>query len=129
MKSYLIRGTEKTPHIELDPSTGHIEIRGKSIPEDSYKFFEPLNNWLEEYEKEPALQTDMRIALEYFNTSSAKVLLEVFKRLNYLNKSGKSTVSISWVYESDDEDMLEAGRDYEGTVEVPINFVAVESFK
>lgn len=128
MRNYSIGGTDKTPQIELNHS-GHIEIRGKSIPEDSYHFFEPLTVWLQEYIKEPAPQTDMKVALEYFNTSSAKVLLEVFKQLNLLNKEGKSAVTISWIYESDDEDMLEAGRDYQGTIELPVNFVPVKSFQ
>lgn len=129
MKNYSIGSTEKTPHIELNQNTGNIEIRGKSIPEDSYRFFEPLTIWLDEYVKNPAPQTEMKVALEYFNTSSAKVLLEVFKQLNLLNKAGKSAVRISWIYESDDEDMLEAGKDYQGTIEVPVNFVPVSSFE
>jgi hypothetical protein len=61
------------------------------------------------------------VQLEYFNTSSSKSLLDLFKRFEKL-----STVEIHWHYDSDDEDMLEAGEDYDHIVEVPFRFIEVE---
>lgn len=87
-----------------------------------------MNKWLEEYVSSPSQSTCLVVALEYFNTSSAKVLLEVFKKMNLLHKSGKSDIQIDWVYEEDDDDMLEAGHDYQRTVDIPLNFVSIESF-
>ncbi len=112
----------------FDGESGKLEIRGKSVPEDSFKFFDPMNQWLDQYLESPAHKTELNVALEYFNTSSAKVLLEVFKKMSKLEKSGKSEMTINWVYEEDDDDMLEAGNDYQRTVDVPLNFVAIESF-
>lgn len=128
MEKFSLTGTEKTPQIDFDRSKGQLEIRGKSVPEDSFKFFQPMNNWLEEYVSNPSQSTHLVVALEYFNTSSAKVLLEVFKKMNLLHKSGKSDIQIDWVYEEDDDDMLEAGHDYQRTVDIPLNFVSIESF-
>ena len=128
MEKYSIEGTEKTPEINFDYESGHLEIRGKSVPEDSFKFFEPMNAWLDEYVVNPKPETELNVALEYFNTSSAKVLSEVFKKMNQLDKLGKSAIKINWVYEEDDDDMLEAGHDYQRTIDVPLNFVAIESF-
>jgi hypothetical protein len=128
MEPYQIDETDKTPFIALSASTGKLELKGKSVPEDSFKFFEPMNTWLDRYIQEPAQNTHLEVALEYFNTSSAKVLLEVFKKMNQLQQAGKSEVSISWVYEEDDDDMLEAGQDYQRIVKVPMNFVPIDSF-
>lgn len=128
MQNYQIEGTEKTPRIVFDGQTGMLEIKGKSVPEDSFKFFDPMNQWLDDYLQNPAVTTELNVALEYFNTSSAKVLLEVFKKMSQLEKSGKSKIRINWVYEEDDDDMLEAGHDYQRTIDVPLNFVAIESF-
>lgn len=128
MERYSINGTEKTPQINFDHEQGQLEIRGKSVPEDSFKFFEPMNSWLDAYFQNPASNTELNVALEYFNTSSAKVLLELFKKMNQLDKSGKSAIKINWVYEEDDDDMLEAGHDYQRTIDVPMNFVAIDSF-
>lgn len=128
MIKYTVDGSEKTPAISLDGDRGVIEIRGKSVPEDSFKFFQPMKNWLDEYMHKPAPSTEVIVALEYFNTSSAKVLLEVFKLMNQLHKTGQTQMNIRWVYEVDDDDMLEAGHDYQRTIDVPIHFEAIEAF-
>jgi len=128
MNSYLLKGSEKTPQINFEFETGRLEIKGKSVPEDSFKFFQPMNEWIDRYLEQPKSETTLNVALEYFNTSSAKVLLELFKKMNLLHKSGKSNIKINWVYESDDDDMLEAGYDYQRTLDVPLNFVPIDSF-
>ena len=65
------------------------------------------------------------IQLEYFNTSSSKCILDVFKKLEAINKGG-SAVVINWYYEEDDEDMLEAGEDYQAIISVPFKMVQIE---
>ena len=61
----------------------------------------------------------MKVCLEYFNTSSSKCLLDIFRRLETINLSGKTKVIVSWFYETDDEDMMEAGEDYQALVKIP----------
>ncbi len=128
MSTYSTQETEKTPAIHFDGVNGRLELRGKSVPEDSFKFFQPMHDWLDQYIESPAAETELNVALEYFNTSSAKVLLEVFKKMNRLHQSGKTKLTINWVYEDDDDDMLEAGQDYQSIVDIPMNFVAIDSF-
>ena len=67
----------------------------------------------------------MDIQLEYFNTSSSKCILDVFKKLEAIN-AGSSEVTINWYYEEDDEDMLEAGEDYQAIISVPFKMIEVE---
>jgi len=67
----------------------------------------------------------LKVALEYFNTSSSKCLLDIFRKLEAINQSGRSNVKVSWVYDSDDEDMMEAGEDYQALVKVPFEFSAI----
>jgi hypothetical protein len=63
--------------------------------------------------------------LEYFNTSSSKSLLDVFKKLEDLHNSGKSKVSIHWYYIQEDESMEEAGQEYQLLLGLP--FVLCEA--
>ena len=58
--------------------------------------------------------------MEYMNTSSSKQVFVILKSIkeNYHIKD----VYIKWYYESDDEDMLEMGKDYESMVHIPIDF-------
>jgi hypothetical protein len=81
--------------------------------------------WIDAYAVGPATKTEMKISLEYFNTSSSKCLLDILRKLETLHKSGKSTVTITWYYEEDDEDMMEAGQDYESLVGLTFNIVKI----
>jgi hypothetical protein len=124
MEPLLIEGTAKTPTVKFDAKEGVIEIKGRSIPENSIEFYKPLVEWLEEYSAAPLELTQVNVQLEYFNTSSSKCILDVFKKLESIHK-GKSEVIINWHYEEDDEDMLEAGEDYESIIRVPFKMIEI----
>jgi hypothetical protein len=125
MEPILIEGTPKTPTVSFDAGNGLIEIKGRSIPENSIEFFKPLVDWLEQYSISPAPKTVVNIHLEYFNTSSSKCILDVFKKLEAIHKA-KNDVIVNWYYEEDDEDMLEAGEDYESIIRIPFKMVEIE---
>jgi hypothetical protein len=124
MEPIYIEGTPKTPEVKFDPEKGVVEIKGRSIPENSIEFYKPLIDWLEEYAKSPLEKTQVNVHLEYFNTSSSKCILDVFKKLEAIHKN-KYDVMIHWYYEEDDEDMLEAGEDYESIIRVPFKMIEI----
>jgi len=119
-----IEGTPKTPTVSMDPNSGVVEIKGRSIPENSIEFYKPIVDWLDEYAKGPAAKTVVNIRLEYFNTASSKCILDVFKKLEVLKKNSADVI-INWYYEEDDEDMLEAGEDYESIIKVPFKMIQI----
>lgn len=120
-----IEGTPKTPTVIFDAEKGSVEIKGRSIPENSIEFYKPLIDWLEDYMKGPKELTQVDIQLEYFNTSSSKCILDVFKKLEAIYKGGNEVV-INWHYEEDDEDMLEAGEDYQSIIKIPFKMMEIE---
>lgn len=124
MEPLNIESTPKTPSIKFLEEEGVVEIKGRSIPENSIEFYKPLVDWLEDYAKNPLNKTVVNIQLEYFNTSSSKCILDVFKKLETIHKS-KHDVVINWYYEEDDEDMLEAGEDYESIIRVPFKMIEI----
>ena len=124
MESLLIEGTAKTPIIRFDGDLGLIEIKGRSIPENSIEFYKPLVDWLDRYSQNPKQTTKVNIQLEYFNTSSSKCILDVFKKLEVIHKANREVV-INWYYEEDDEDMLEAGEDYESIIRIPFKMIEI----
>ncbi|HLP11313.1 MAG TPA: DUF1987 domain-containing protein [Flavobacteriales bacterium] len=119
-------GTPKTPTITLDEQQGLLELSGRSIPENSIEFYKPILDWIEAYGSNPKPETKVNIKLEYFNTSSSKCILDFFKKLETLSKGGKTKVAVNWHYEQDDEDMQEAGEDYQSIIEIPFSLIAVE---
>ena len=123
MENIIIEGSNKTPHIAFDSVSGILELSGKSIPENSFAFYQPLLVWLDNYIVQPAATTVVKVQLEYFNTSSSKCLLDIFRKLEILRTSQKSTVKVAWYYEEEDEDMQEAGQDYDSLVDVPFEII------
>ena len=124
MEPIIIEGTSKTPSVKFDPNEGVFELKGRSIPENSVEFYKPLVEWLDKYQESPLEKTSVDINLEYFNTSSSKCLLDIFKKLENICRA-KHDVVINWYYEADDEDMFEAGEDYESIVRVPFKMVEI----
>ena len=124
MKTVSIEPSPKTPKINLDAEAGLVEIKGRSIPENSVEFYKPVMEWLDEYLNLPTSNTNVNIQLEYFNTSSSKCILDIFKRIESLSKKGHNII-INWYYEEDDEDMQEAGEDYQTIIKVPFKMVQV----
>lgn len=124
MEALSIEGTAKTPTVKFDASEGIIEIKGRSIPENSIEFYKPLVEWLEGYSGSPLELTQVNVQLEYFNTSSSKCILDVFKKLEAIHKANNEVI-INWHYEEDDEDMLEAGEDYESIIRVPFKMIEI----
>lgn len=124
MENINIEGTPKTPTVNFKKEDGVMEIKGRSIPENSIEFYKPLIDWIEEYGKSPKAQTEVNIKLEYFNTSSSKCILDVFKKLESINSG--TAITINWYYEEDDEDMLEAGEDYQAIINIPFKMIEVE---
>jgi hypothetical protein len=118
MEKLIIEPTANSPRIVLDPESRNFEFSGESRPENVRKFYLPVLEWLETYTTaQEALHDDERtfglqcqFNFEYFNSTSAKYILDIFKSLNAINALGIE-LDIKWLYEEDDEDMLEVGQE------------------
>lgn len=126
MEKLSLEETIKTPNIQFDPQKGILEIKGKSIPENSLEFYQPVFDWLDAYRTSPASETELHVRLDYFNTSSSKCLLDIFRKLELVQTGGRSKVRVQWYYDAEDEDMLEAGDDYQALISLPFEMVKVE---
>lgn len=118
------KGTPKTPSVEFDPDQGLLEIKGRSNPENTIEFYRPLVQWIDEYVQNPVEKTTVNVHLEHFNTSSSKSILEVFRALAPIKEKDKDVV-VNWFYEGDDEDIQEAGENYESITGLPFRMVEI----
>lgn len=116
-----LEGTEDTPRVLFDPSKNIFEITGRSLPEDCSQFYGPLLKWLDGYIASPNANTIFEVKLEYFNTASSKMILDVLSKMETLKEAGKQ-VTIHWYSHDDDEDMQEAGEEFAELVEVPFEY-------
>lgn len=125
MEALRIDGTKQTPLISFDGDTGVLEISGRSIPENSFDFYNPILIWLDEYGSSPQAKTVLQIKLEYFNTSSSKYILEVLKKIKNMHEKGAS-VLVEWYHDPDDEEMMETGEDYKDVTDLPFEILPID---
>lgn len=127
MKPLIIKGTEYSPEIIFRPDKASFQLNGESRPEDAGKLFGTVLKWLEEYLSElqktnNSKPLNFEFGLLYFNTVSAKYILEIM-RLLYLSHSEGKKVHIIWHYNERDEDIKEAGEEFERLVNLPFEFI------
>lgn len=122
MNSIKIESQEDTPKIVFDPENNIFEISGRSLPEDASLFYEPIIEWLKEYAENPNENTDLHIKMNYFNTASSKLLLDILMIMEDMVEAG-SSCNIKWFYDEEDEDMEEAGEEYSELIDVPFELV------
>ncbi len=122
MENLLIEGTEDTPSVIFDLEQGIYEISGRSLPEDVVEFYTPVMNWLDQLEEEPVADIEFSFKLEYFNTASSKLILDVLLKLDEIFQDGTS-MNVRWYYYEMDEDLMEAGEEYAELIEIPVELV------
>lgn len=85
IKSIFIERTAKTPQVDFNQLTGDLILFGRSIPENAAKVYEPLMAWIMDYIESPRQTTNLRLNLEYFNTSSSIWLAKMVNALSKIN--------------------------------------------
>ncbi len=123
METIKLQATQDTPGVILEKKTGIFEFTGRSMPEDSGLFYEPILEWVEDYCKNPNPITVVTFKLVYFNTASSKLILDILSKFEEMHAAG-SKVLIKWYYPEDDEDMQEAGEEYADIIDVPFEHIS-----
>ncbi len=85
LKNLLVEKTAKTPRIELIHESGEISFSGKSLPENASRIYEPVLNWVNEYIVKPRPVTNLRLNMEYYNTSSMLWISKIIKSLSRIS--------------------------------------------
>ena len=126
-----IKATDHTPKVILDHNNNILEISGDSRPENAGKFYAPIIKWLDDYNKYIYWRKEQGTSvesitftfnLEYFNSTSAKFLLDVFQQLKEFNKETE-LFKVKWHYDEKDTDMKESGEEFELMVEMKFEYI------
>lgn len=123
MTTLHLKGTEDTPEILFDVENNQFVISGRSLPEDVTAFFESTLEWLKQLQDSNLTEFTLEFKLEYFNTASSKIILDILSLLEDVNNSGNIKIYIKWFSPEDDEDMIEAAEEYKELVELPFEIV------
>lgn len=124
MENLVIAATERSPEVTFDVAAGTLQIRGESYPEDASSVFGPIFAALQEYLGQAGgkgLKVDFELI--YFNSSSAKALMNMFQMLE---NAAEVDIVVNWQFMADDETMKEFGEDFSEDLEhVAFNLVPV----
>jgi hypothetical protein len=126
METLRLEQTDDSPFVVLDKENNHFEISGKSLPEDVVDFYQPVLDWLNSYRSEPNSKTELSFKLIYFNTASSKLILDILMIFEEMVEEGHN-VLVKWISLKSDEDMQEAGKEYEEMVDVPFEHITYDS--
>jgi SiaC family regulatory phosphoprotein len=122
----IISATKNSPEVILDPQ-GIIKLTGRLIPENTVDYFNIIEEWINEYFRNPAEITCVEVRLEYINSSGTKYLYDIIQKITSIHlKKNKKKFVINWYYEEDDEDILERGEFFSSNLDVPFNFIKVD---
>jgi len=112
MENLKIEATKYTPEISLNAQKGTVTMVGKSYPENTFEFYEPVMKWITTYfETNPANKTQVNLEIIYFNSSSSKLFFDFFDLIE--EASEKNSIEINWIYDEENESALEAGEDFQ----------------
>jgi hypothetical protein len=117
MKILEIQPTKRTPYVRFDLDKGTLEIKGSILLVNPADFFDSILDYVDAYLLNPQDHTQILLHIEYYNTYASKLLLFVLRKMQKLTKVDRR-VSMIWIYDEGDEDMLEAGQYYKTSLSI-----------
>ena len=136
MKTLIIEPTEFSPSVLFDANNNKFKISGDSRPENAGKFYKPVIDWLEKYYslrywKDKRFDTKsapvvFEFQLEYFNSTSAKFILDILKKIDEFRRE-KMHIVVKWYYDGPDTDMKESGEEFSKMAGFPFELIKLET--
>ena len=102
--------TDNSPLITLDPDAEALIIRGESYPENTYEFYSPVMEWMRQYLEGRTEAVVLNIELEYFNSSSSKVLMDLFDLLD--EAAENCPITVNWIAHEENDVVIEHGEEF-----------------
>jgi hypothetical protein len=128
MNSLRIEQTEDSPFVNFDTTSNTFMISGESRPENAGKFYTPVIKWIIDWEAElkdgkaNAAPIAFEFKYDYFNSTSAKYIMDMILTLKKLIESNDK-ITIKWYSDKRDDDMLEAGKEFEEASDLKFDFI------
>lgn len=110
LEDLYIKNTDKTPKV-IFQTIGILSIVGRSFPEDTAHFYNPILQWVDIYLKKPFKKTEMIIRVDYCNTSSIMYLHSILRKFDIFFKKGNH-FRLDWHYEREGNEIVDISAEY-----------------
>ncbi len=118
MESLELKASQYTPQVSFNAESNVLELKGECYPENIAEFSDPLFSWLEEYLSLLGNQAVIvNVELNYFNSSTSKMLLNFFERLETEVTDNAKNISVNWIYDSENDSAEEYGEEFQEDLE------------
>ena len=124
MENITFKTSPETPYfpdVYCDYQTGVCELIGESYMEETYKFYTPIMEWLNDYISERK-RIVFNFKLTYFNTSTSRIILDLLDILREYKKDN-GNIEINWYYRENDPDMVYEVEDFQNEADVKITLI------
>ncbi|MCG8571736.1 MAG: DUF1987 domain-containing protein [Spirochaetes bacterium] len=125
MENMYIKAEKSSPLIDFNCETGRLQIRGISYPEYAARFYDPVINWVTNFLKESDHPIILELNLSYLNTSSTKMIINLFELLEKAYHNGRD-VKINWYYDPENEIGYDCGEEFKEDLDLPFNVIEEE---
>lgn len=130
MNRLLVEASDFTPKLDFDAEKHVFLLEGVSRPENVINFYQQAVDWLKLYESEVIGKIEnkysinkitIQFKLQYFNSASAKSLLQILQSIKSFEKYGMNVV-VDFYYDEGDEQMREDGEELAEAIEMEFNY-------
>ncbi|GGN29574.1 MULTISPECIES: biofilm regulation phosphoprotein SiaC [Marinomonas] len=122
MNDLVITGTVSSPSIKGDWQNGILYMEGDSYPENSYELYSSMVAWVMDYLKETASPLTLELTLLYLNTSSIKVMMDIFDEMEDAFQKGRQ-VAVNWYFDAENERVAELAEEFKEDCTFPFNII------
>lgn len=103
--------TGSTPYVLINEEKGYMKFEGDSFHENVAGFFKDVNNWLSNYLKTDFTRFTFDFQLVYFNSSTAKLLLNMLLELD--EHASDKQIIVNWITTEENDIIIECGEDFQ----------------
>jgi len=116
MAFYLERKkTTSTPYVLVDEEKNYMKLEGRSFHENVVDFFQEIDDWLDNYLASDFAVFTFDCEMNYFNSSTAKLLLNLIMKMDK-HASSQKKIIVNWISTESNAIVIECGEDFQEEV-------------
>ena len=117
MEQLIIKANNDTPEINFDGEKGVFSIIGKSYPENTKDFYNPLIKYIELYKLNPQEKTSIEFNWLFYNTATSKIIVKLIMLLKDLDNQ----FEVKWFCDKNNDFLIEKGMELKEILDVNFN--------
>ena len=121
MTDLTIAGSTSTPTIQCTTQPARVHMKGDSYPENAFDLYQPVLQWMEA-QLASASPLTMDLELVYLNTSSVRIMMDLFDSLEEAHRSGRE-VTVNWYYDARNERVAELAGEFKEDLSLPFHIL------